>query len=185
VTTEPPEWWSVDVLSRVWAQLAERLERNGLQARGTIVVNELGRGERHALGGLLGRVLVSDVCTVDLSLLDERLRDRSDKGLAQASERALGRSLVDRPAQRQAKGEWREAPFAAARVWLEQHPALDQHWTEAWLAALRRDGVLMRDSDPSGLMLRALSVLAACLDDPKRPTFSDVELLVPLRLSRS
>lgn len=71
------------------------------------------------------------------------------------------------------------------RVWLEQHPALDQHWTEAWLAALRRDGVLMRDSDPSGLMLRALSVLAACLDDPKRPTFSDVELLVPLRLSRS
>jgi hypothetical protein len=34
-------------------------------------------------------------------------------------------------------------------------------------------------------MLRALSVLAACLDDPKRPTFSDVELLVPLRLSRS
>jgi hypothetical protein len=155
VTTEPPEWWSVNVLSRVWAQLAERLERNGLQARGTIVVNELGRGERHALGGLLGRVLVSDVCT------------------------------VDRPAQRQAKGEWREAPFAAARVWLEQHPALDQHWTEAWLAALRRDGVLMRDSDPSGLMLRALSVLAACLDDPKRPTFSDVELLVPLRLSRS
>lgn len=86
MTTEPPEWWSVNVLSRVWAQLAERLERNGLQARGTIVVNELGRGERHALGGLLGRVLVSDVCT------------------------------VDRPAQRQAKGEWREAPFAAARL---------------------------------------------------------------------
>ncbi|MHB8186180.1 MAG: TIGR02679 family protein [Dermatophilaceae bacterium] len=176
MTSELPDWWSADVLSRVWAQLAERLERNGLQARGTIVVNELDRGERHALGGLLGRVLASDTCRVDLSLLDERLRGRSDEGLARAAERVLDRSLVDRPAQRQARGELREAPFAAARSWLEQHPALDQRWVQTWLATLRRDGVLMRDSDPSGLLLRALSVLAACLDDPVRPSKARTEL---------
>ena len=98
VTSEPPGWWSVDVLSRVWAQLAERLERNGLQPRGTIVVDQLDRSERHALGGLLGQVLTSDSCSVDLSMLDERLLTRSNEGLTQAVERVLGRSLVDRPA---------------------------------------------------------------------------------------
>ena len=176
VTSEPPGWWSVDVLSRVWAQLAERLERNGLQARGSIVVNQLDRSERHALGGLLGQVLAADSCRVDLSMLDERLLTRSDEGLTRAAERVLGRSLVNRPAQRQARGEWREAPFDVARAWLEQHPDLDQRWVQTWLAALRRDGVLVRDSDPSGLLLRALSVLAACLDDPVRPGKARTEL---------
>jgi len=176
VTSEPPDWWSVDVLSRVWAQLAERLERNGLQPRGTIVLNQLDRSERHALGGLLGKVLTSDACRVDLSLLEERLLSRSDEGLAQAVERVLGRSLVDRPAQRQARGEWREAPFEVARVWLDQHPALDQSWIQTWLAALRRDGALMRDSDPSGLLLQALSVLAVCVDDPVPPGKARTEL---------
>jgi len=176
VTSEPPGWWSVDVLYRVWAQLAERLERNGLQARGSIVVNQLDRSERHALGGLLGQVLAADSCSVDLSMLDERLLTRSDEGLTQAAERVLGRSLVNRPAQRQVRGEWREAPFDVARAWLEQHPELDQRWVQTWLAALRRDGVLVRDSDPSGLLLRALSVLAACLDDPVRPGKARTEL---------
>jgi len=97
VTSESPYWWSADVLDRVWAQLADRLERNGLQARGRILVNELNRSERHALGGLLGRVLASGTCRVDLSSLDERLRGRSDQGLVEAAERVLGRSLVDRP----------------------------------------------------------------------------------------
>jgi uncharacterized protein (TIGR02679 family) len=166
----------VDVLSRVWAQLAERLERNGLQARGSIVVNQLDRSERHALGGLLGQVLAADSCSVDLSMLDERLLTRSDEGLTRAAERVLGRSLVNRPAQRQVRGEWREAPFDVARAWLEQHPELDQRWVQTWLAALRRDGVLVRDSDPSGLLLRALSVLAACLDDPVRPGKARTEL---------
>ena len=181
MNSELPDWWSVEVLSRVWAQLGERLERNGLQAQGTIVVGELDRGERHALGGLLGRVLASDTCRVDLSLLDERLRGRSDTGLARAAERVLGRSLVDRPAQRQARGQWREAPFLAARLWLDQHRAIDhtwvqQHWVETWLSTLRRDGLLMRDSDPSGLLLSALSVLAACLDDPVGPSRARTEL---------
>jgi uncharacterized protein (TIGR02679 family) len=176
VTSELPDWWSTDVLSRVWAQLAERLERNGLQARGRIVVSELDRSERHALGGLLGRVLASDTCRVDLSSLDERLRGRSDEGLVEATERVLGRSLLDRPAQRLARGELREAPFAAASSWLEQHPDQNQPWIEVWLATLRRDGLLMRDPDPTELMLRALSVLATCFEDPTRPSLARTEL---------
>ena len=64
----------------------------------------------------------------------------------------------------------------AGNDWLEQHPELDQRWVKTWLADLRRDGVLVRDSDPSGLLLRALSVLAVCLDDPVRPGKARTEL---------
>src|ERR1035437_7263548 len=83
VNPEPPDWWSADVLSRVWVHVADRLERNGLQTQGWIVVTPLDRSERHALGGMLDRVLASDTCRVVLSSLDERLRARSDVGLAQ------------------------------------------------------------------------------------------------------
>jgi uncharacterized protein (TIGR02679 family) len=176
VRSEPPDWWSADVLSRVWVQMADRLERNGLQARGRIMVTGLDRSERHALGGLLGRVLASDTCRIDLSSLDERLRARSDEGLVQASEHVLGRALVDRPTQRQARGDQREAPFGAARSWLEQHPDQVQEWTEVWLATLRRDGLLMRDPDPSGLIVQALSVFETCLADPSRPSLARTEL---------
>ena len=148
--------------------MADRLERNGLQARGRITVTGLERDERHALGGMLGRVLASDTCRIDLSSLDERLRARSDEG--------LGRALVDRPAQRQARGDQREAPFAEARSWLEEHPDQIQEWTEVWLATLRRDGLLMRDPDPTGLMVQALSVLETCLEDPSRPSLARTEL---------
>ena len=48
--TESPDWWLAEVLSRVWQQMADRLERNGLQARGQILVTGLDRDERHALG---------------------------------------------------------------------------------------------------------------------------------------
>jgi uncharacterized protein (TIGR02679 family) len=59
---------------------------------------------------------------------------------------------------------------------LEQHPDQVHQWSEVWLAALRRDGLLIRDPDSSGLMLRALSVLATCLEDPSRPSLSRTEL---------
>lgn len=156
--------------------MADRLERNGLQARGRIMVTGLDRDERHALGGMLGRVLASHTCRIDLLSLDERLRARSEEGLVRASERVLGRTLVDRPAQRQARGDQREAPFAEARSWLEEHPDQIQEWTELWLATLRRDGLLMRDPDPSGLMVQALSVLETCLEDPSRPSLARTEL---------
>lgn len=176
VRSELPDWWSTEVLSGVWAQLAERLERNGLQARGMVVVKGLDRNERHALGGMLGRVLSADTCRVDLASLDERLRIRSGSGLVQAAESALGRALIDRPAQREVRGERRQAPFAAAREWLEQHPDQVQPWTEAWLETLRRDGLLMRDPDPSQLILQALRVLETCLQDPARPSLARTEL---------
>jgi uncharacterized protein (TIGR02679 family) len=176
VRSEPPDWWSAEVLTRVWLQLAERLERNGLEARGRVTVTGLDRDERHALGGMLGRVLASDTCRIDLSSLDERLLARSEQGLVGASEQVLGRELVDRPAQRQARGDQREAPFAEARSWLQQHPDQVQEWTELWLATLRRDGLLMRDPDPSGLMVQALSVLETCFKDTSRPSLARTEL---------
>ena len=176
MTSSPPDWWSAVELARVWAQLADRLERNGLQAEGRIVITELDRSERHALGGLLGRVVPSERCRVDLPSLDERLRGRSDLSLVEASECVLGRSLLDRPAQRQVKVEQREAPYFAARAWCDQHQDWDQPWIDAWLAALRRDGLLMRDSDPTALILRALAVLETCLEEPTRASLARTEL---------
>jgi uncharacterized protein (TIGR02679 family) len=176
VKSQPPGWWSADVLSRVWAQLADRLERNGLQPQGRILVTELDRSERHALGGMLGRVLASETARIDLSSLNERLCARSDEGLVQACERVLGRALVNRPARRQARGERRKAPFVEARSWLEQHPEQIRGWTEVWLATVRRDGLLARDPDPCGLIVQALSVLETCLQDPSRPSLARTEL---------
>ena len=116
---------------------------------------------------MLGRVLASDTCRIDLSSLDDRLRARSHDGLVGASERVLGRALVDRPAQRQARGQRREAPFAEAHAWLEQHPDQVQEWTEVWLATLRRDGLLTRDPDPSGLIVQALRCSRPVLRTPR------------------
>lgn len=163
---EPPDlpWWAPPSLTRVWGRVAERLERGGLRPEGRVVVDGLDRAERHALGGLLGRVVTSSRCTVDLASLDRRLRTRSGTGLVQAAEAALGRALVDRPSARQARRVAREEPYVVARDWLREHPGLDRPWVHAWLEALRRDGLPSRHDNPTALVRQALEVLAACTE---------------------
>jgi uncharacterized protein (TIGR02679 family) len=131
-------------LGRLWDGVAERLQRNGLRAVGRVTLDGLDREERHALAGLLGRAVVSDRATVDLSELDRRLRDRGvATGLVGAAQQLRG-PLVDRRARRQARAD------AVARVWASGRRALDEvglgtaSWTEAWLDDLRRTGTLGR-----------------------------------------
>jgi len=131
-------------LGRLWDEVAERLQRNGLHPSGRIVLDGLGRDERHALAGLLGRAVVSDRATVDLTALDRRLRESGlATGLVEAAQRLRG-PLVDRRARRLARAD------AAAQVWAAGRRALDEYglgsasWTVTWLDELRRAGTLGR-----------------------------------------
>ena len=131
-------------LGRLWDQVAERLQRNGLRAAGILRLDGLDRAERHALAGLLGRPIVGDRVMVDLAGLDRRLRDSGTaSGLVAAADRLRG-PLVDRPGRRQARAE------AATQVWATGRRALDDiglgaaPWVEPWLEGLRRAGSLGR-----------------------------------------
>ncbi|MGH9242810.1 MAG: TIGR02679 family protein [Acidimicrobiales bacterium] len=131
-------------LARLWDLVAERLQRNGLRPAGTLRLECLDRGERHALAGLLGRPVANERVTVDLGALDHRLRDSgAAAGLVAAADRLRG-PLVDRPGRRHARAE------AAARVWAAGRHAIDEGglgtapWIEAWFDDLRRAGTLGR-----------------------------------------
>lgn len=131
-------------LGRLWDVLAERLQRNGLRAQGTVRLDGLDRSERHALAGLLGRPVATDAATVALADLDRRLRASGvAPSLVAAVERFRG-PLVDRPGRRQARVE------ATARVWAAGRAALDElglggaPWVESWFEDVRRSGALGR-----------------------------------------
>ena len=130
-------------LRRLWVVAAERLQRNGLDPRGRVVLAGLDRDERHAIAGLLGRPVPDDRVTLDLGALDRRLRESGGSGLVATVERMHG-PLVDRTGQRQARVD------ARARVWLAGREALaaaglaGAWWVEAWLDDVRRAGALGR-----------------------------------------
>jgi uncharacterized protein (TIGR02679 family) len=131
-------------LTRLWDALAERLQRNGLQPAGTIVLTGLDRDERHALAGLLGRPVPGDRALVDLAVLDRRLRaSRSASGLVAAVEARCG-PLVDRPAERLARLDARHGVWRSARAALDDAGLAAAPWVEGWLEDLRRSGVLGR-----------------------------------------
>lgn len=154
-------------LSPVWVAARNRLERNGIQPRGFVVVSGLDRGERHAVSGLLGTPVVRDRVRVDLALLDGVVRERGGaSGLVDLLER-LGGPLRNRQAERSTAAAAREAPFDAARDWLAERPEVASGaWVEPWLAGVRRSGLLARQPDPgsaSRLLPTALSVVGELL----------------------
>ena len=154
-----PSWWSLEVLARVWELIANRLERNGIRPTGRLVVADLDRSERHALGDLLGRTVTSARASIDLGVLDRRLSERAGVGLVEAVEQVRGQPLVDRPQRRAVRAGRREEPFRAAEQWLVDHPGALWPWLVPWLEGLRRDGSLTRDPDPTPLLLSALEIL--------------------------
>ncbi|MFZ5870939.1 MAG: TIGR02679 family protein [Actinomycetota bacterium] len=147
----------------VWTAARSRLERNGIQPRGVVVVSGLDRPQRHAVSGLLGTPVVRETVRVDLAVLDAVVRERAGaSGLVDLLEQ-LGGPLRNRRGERSAAAAAREAPFDAARDWLAEHPEVAQGaWVEPWLAGVRRSGLLARQPDPgsaSRLMRCALSVV--------------------------
>lgn len=172
--------WVAAVPARVWERIAEALERKGLAASGTVTVVDLGRSERHAVGGLLGRPVLTDRCRIDLAQLDRRLRERAPVGggLVEATQSMVGRSLVDRPGIRTIRERRLGEPAEVARTWLGEHGGGVPVWAADWMAGLRRDGVLARLRDPAGDVVQALEVLGAVGDGGRTWSRTDLAATV-------
>lgn len=161
--SEPlPAWLTDPGAARLWVAVRDRLERNGLRPAGSLTLIELTREERHAIGDVLGRPLVSARVSVDLDALDILLARRSGLGgLVAVTEAVTGAALCSRPALRSAQAANREAPFRAGRDWLRHHPDVHLPWIEPWLAGLRSSGALTAAEDGPVRLCQALEVLAA------------------------
>jgi uncharacterized protein (TIGR02679 family) len=138
------------------AALRERLERGGQPA--TVTLPDLDADARRALADLLGRRRPpTATAAVRLAALEEGLRaSRVAAGLVEVLE-ALGGPLADRRADRA------DEQVAWNAVWELEHAATARPEVAAWLAGLRRHGILRRlVSDPveAGVLLdRALTVV--------------------------
>jgi uncharacterized protein (TIGR02679 family) len=176
-----PDWLADPALSRLWETARNRLERGHLAPKGRIVLTGLQRAERHAIGDLLARPIVADRVTVDLALLDEVLARRSPyRGLAAAIAAVTGHPLQDRRAQRSAAAAAREEPLALLRELLAAGTAFAEvTWGEAWLAGIRRSGLLSRSADPAQSVRQAVTVLTEVLP-PNAAATSRTELAARL-----
>lgn len=167
------DWLGGRELNPVWRRLRDRLERNGGQASGRLVVAVATREERHALGALLGRPVVDDRVRLDLMELERRLAERTAyRSLAEAVEAITGGPLQDRRRERERRLTRRQAPFELARS------LADEPWVEPWLEGLRRSGALSRAADGEALVRAAVTVLLAVLQCGE--TGSRVELAARL-----
>jgi uncharacterized protein (TIGR02679 family) len=149
-------WLDDPALGRVWNVLRERLEARGLRVEGRVVLHGLGREERHAVAGLLGRSVIRERVSVDLAALDADLEARSGiGGLLAVVEHATGAPLRDRPSDRARHAARRDAPMELARTLLEGEP-----WLEDWLHDVRRAGLLSRATDATAAVRTAAAALA-------------------------
>lgn len=172
--------WVAAVPARVWQRIAEALERRGLAATGAVTVVDLSRSERHTVGGLLGRPVLTDRCRIDLAQLDRRLRERAPVGggLVKATQSMVGRALVDRPGVRSIRERRLGEPASVAWAWLEENEGDVPAWAADWMAGLRRDGVLARLRDPVGDVVQALEVLDAVGDGGRTWSRTDLAATV-------
>lgn len=160
MTEPPPDWLRDPALAPLWTAARSRLERNGVQPRGVLVVPGLDRAGRHAVGGLLGRPVVSDRPRVDLAAVDAALRGRSGIGGLVSCLDRLGGPVRNRAGERSAAARARELPYDRVREWLAGHPDVAAGgWIEPWLEGVRRSGVLVRaggDAASPDALVRAL-----------------------------
>lgn len=124
-------------LHRLWAAVAQRLQRNGLTPSGVIVLDGLTREERHAVAGVTGRPVTKERVRIRLDELDRRLRETdAGAGLVAVVERAQG-PLVDRKGVARQKSESRARVWAAGRAELEAQGLAAADWVEPWLDSIR------------------------------------------------
>lgn len=143
-------------LDRLWDALADRLQRNGLAARGVVTLSGLDRSERFALAGLVGRPLISDTVRVDLATLDARLRSTGvAAGLVPAVVACRG-PLADRRGERAAAADRRRAVREAARKELASTGLEGSPWVEPWLDGVRP--IVARVPPQRGVILLPLAV---------------------------
>ena len=182
MSSDLPPWIREPALEGVWLRLRDRLEANGLEARGRVALELDGRLQRHAVGALLGRTVTRDRLSIDLASLDERLRQRSGVGGLLAVVTALGGEPRDRVAQRVERVAAREEPLALA-LSLVEHPWGEgwcEGWGETWVDGLRRTGKLSNRRDARRVVAESVVVLEALLGRASEAPASRVELAAKL-----
>ena len=124
-------------LDRLWDALAQRLQRNGLAAEGSVTLSGLTRGERFALAGLIGRPVDGERARLDLAVLDARIRATgSAPGLVAATTARRG-PLVDLPGRRADVVARRTAVWTLVREELVRCGMGSEPWVEAWIESAR------------------------------------------------
>ncbi|MQA97230.1 MAG: TIGR02679 family protein [Streptosporangiales bacterium] len=149
-------------LARLWDVVAERLQRTGLQAQGRVRLSAPAPEERAELALLLCGVRHTGDVTVDLAVLDAKLRDSpAGCGLVEVTE-ALRGPLVDRPARRAQRDAERSRIWAGARQALAAAGIQSSAWAETWLDEIRRGGSTgrLRPQVAEDLIAQAIQVLA-------------------------
>ena len=173
-----PQWIREPALEGVWLRLRDRLERNGLEARGRVTLELDGRSQRHAVGDLLGRSVTRDRVSIDLATLDERLRQRSGAGGLVAVLTALGGELGNRVVQRAARQAAREEPLTLALSLVDY--SWGEPWAETWVDGLRRTGLLTNRPEATRVVEESARVLETLLGRTGEQPVSRVELAARL-----
>jgi uncharacterized protein (TIGR02679 family) len=152
--TTLPTWITDPALTEAWVRIRDRFEKAGLVATGRVQLTAATRDQRHALGSLLGRSITRSAVRIDLSDLDQRLRDRSGiGGLQEVLTNLHGQAPQDRPAARAQKNAARQVPLDRACE-LVRTP-----WASAWVDSLRRTGLLTGREDAVRMVEDAASIL--------------------------
>jgi uncharacterized protein (TIGR02679 family) len=155
-------WLDQPALARFWDRLRDRLERNGLQVRGRLRLDDVTDAERQAIGLLMGRAVTGDTVSVQLSEVDIRLgTGAAARGLVEVVAELRG-PLTDRPALKQTRLASSTALWNTAREALRDHGLDATTWAGPWLEEIRRSGTPGR-LDPvhaAGLITQAIGVLA-------------------------
>ncbi|MZE78253.1 TIGR02679 family protein [Streptomyces sp. SID5475] len=134
-------WLAGPGLTRLWEAVRKRLERNGVQATGSLRLTSVSAEERNDLSLLLGKPFTGATVTVHLDALDTRLRaSAAGLGLRDVLEE-LGRPLTDRRAVRAGIAARREHIWSSLASALDTSPLAGQEWAGQWYDLLRRTGV--------------------------------------------
>ena len=162
-------WLAQPALQPLWRQARERLERNGLAVAGRLELHDLDDAQRLALSRLLGKPVLGPRLRIDLAELDARLRATAvAAGLLEVLT-ALGGTLTDRPAQREASRAARQRLYGEAAGSLIAAGLDPLPWAAGWLEGIRRTGTLRRypHEVAARLLAQATETLAELLLGPR------------------
>ena len=155
-------WLDQPALARLWDRLRDRLERNGLQVRGRLRLDDVSGAERAELSLLMERVYPDGAVSISLGELDSKLRSgAAGRGLVDVVAELRG-PLVDRPAARNARRLSVQSIWTAADDALRDHGFDDATWSRPWLEDVRRSGALTRLDPVAAIRLigQAIQVVA-------------------------
>ena len=168
MTPETRAWLAQPALARLWDLLRDRLERNGLQIRGRLRLDDVTEAEREALSLLTGRPFAGGRVSIAVADLDTALRSgAAGRGLVEVVAELRG-PLTDRPALRESRRAATETIWSAADRSARTHGLGDAPWFGPWLEEVRRAGTLVRldSSRAVQLIVQAIEVLALLREPP-------------------